>query len=50
MQQHSADALVLAVLCDFKETEPRAVVHEILKRLMAIQQDDFKTLRVVSVC
>ncbi|MEI6706356.1 MAG: hypothetical protein WCK96_04370 [Methylococcales bacterium] len=45
MQQHSADALVLAVLCDFKETEPRAVVHEILTRLMAIQQDDFKTLR-----
>ncbi len=45
MHQHSADALVLAVLCDFKETEPRAVVHEILTRLMAIQQDDFKTLR-----
>jgi predicted transposase/invertase (TIGR01784 family) len=45
MQQQSADALVLAVLCDFKETEPRAVVHEILTRLMAIQQDDFKTLR-----
>jgi hypothetical protein len=45
MQQNSADALVLAVLCDFKETEPRAVVHEILTRLMAIQQDDFKTLR-----
>lgn len=45
MQQNSADALVLAVLCNFKETEPRAVVHEILTRLMAIQQDDFKTLR-----
>jgi predicted transposase/invertase (TIGR01784 family) len=45
MQQNSADALVLAVLCDFKKTEPRAVVHEILQRLIALTQDDAKTLR-----
>lgn len=45
MQQNSADALVLAVLCDFKESEPRAVVHEILQRLVAIQADDPKGLR-----
>jgi predicted transposase YdaD len=45
IQQNSADALVLAVLCDFKELEPRAAVHEILTRLIAIQQDDAKGLR-----
>lgn len=45
MQQNTADALVLAVLCDFKAVEPRAVVHEILQRLIVIQQDDPKGLR-----
>jgi predicted transposase/invertase (TIGR01784 family) len=45
LKQNSADALVLTVLCDFKETEPRAVVHEILQRLMALQQNDLKSLR-----
>ena len=42
MQQNSADALVLAVLCNFKETEPRAVVHEILTRLMAIPRTAYR--------
>jgi len=45
MQQNTADALVLAVLCDFKDTEPRAVVHEILQRLIAMQRDDPQRLR-----
>lgn len=45
LQQNSADALVLAILCDFKETQPRAVVHEILSRLIAMQQDNLKALR-----
>lgn len=45
LNQNSADALVLAILCDFKDTEPRAVVHEILQRLIAIQQNNIKGLR-----
>jgi len=45
MQQPSADAIVLAVLCDFKGTEPRTVVHALLKKLIAISHDDSKALR-----
>ncbi|NJO17523.1 MAG: hypothetical protein HC877_17840 [Thioploca sp.] len=45
MQQNSADALILAVLCDFQEIEPRTVVREILHRLMTLQPDDPKGLR-----
>ncbi|NOQ34393.1 MAG: hypothetical protein GQ569_00675 [Methylococcaceae bacterium] len=45
MQQNSADALVLAVLCDFKEVKPRAVVHEILTRLIKFSNNDSKMLR-----
>ncbi len=45
MQQNSADALVLAVLCDFKDEEPRAMVHEILTRLIALSDQDSKMLR-----
>ena len=45
MRQNSADALVLAVLCDFKDMKPRAVVHEILTRLLALMGQDSKGLR-----
>lgn len=45
IQQNSADALVLAVLCDFKDMQPRAVVHEILTRLLALMGQDSKGLR-----
>ena len=45
MRQNTADALVLAVLCDFKETKPRKVVHEILTRLIALTESDSKALR-----
>jgi len=45
MQQNSADALVLAILCDFKKVEPRAIVHEILTRLIAFSHNDSKVLR-----
>ncbi len=36
MDQGTPDALVLAVLCDFRGREPRAVVREILTRLQAL--------------
>lgn len=49
LTQNSADALVLAILCDFKETQPQTVVHEILQRLMALQQDDAKIREYVSM-
>lgn len=34
LQQNSPDAWVLAVLCDFKNSSPRDIVHTILARLM----------------
>jgi predicted transposase YdaD len=34
LRQDSPDAWVMAVLCDFKDRPPRAVIHEILTRLM----------------
>jgi predicted transposase YdaD len=45
MQQNSADALVLAILCDFKETKPCKVIHEILARLIVLSDNDSKVLR-----
>ena len=45
IRQNSADALVLAILCDFKETEARVVINEVLTKLMAITKDDHKMLR-----
>ncbi|MDQ7090334.1 MAG: hypothetical protein Q9M50_06775 [Methylococcales bacterium] len=45
MQQNSADALVLAVLCDFKDSEPRTVIHDILSKLIILSNDDSKMLR-----
>ena len=45
MQQNSADALVLAVLCDFRNDDPKTVVHEILTRLIALSANDSKMLR-----
>jgi len=45
MQKNTADALVLAVLGDFKEVEAKSVIHEILARLITITKGDNKALR-----
>ncbi len=45
MAQNTPDALVLAVLCDFKGSNSKEVVHEIISRLMELTQDDKKSLR-----
>ena len=45
MQQNTADALVLAILCDFKGVDSKVVVHEVLSQLMAILKDDNKAVR-----
>jgi hypothetical protein len=45
LQQDSADAWVLAVLCDFHGRKPRAVIHEILTRFLRVFQDQPSMLR-----
>ena len=45
LRQDSPDAWVLAVLCDFHGRQSRAVIHEILTRLMERFQDQQPTLR-----
>jgi predicted transposase YdaD len=45
MAQNTPDALVMAILCDFKDSNTKAVVHEIICRLMELTQDDKKSLR-----
>ena len=45
LRKDSPDAWVLAVLCDFHERQSRAVIHEILARLMQRFQDQPSTLR-----
>lgn len=45
IRQNTADALVLAILGDFKDSEAKTVVHEVLSRLIAITQGDSKALR-----
>lgn len=45
MQKNTADALVLAVLGDFKDAEAKSVIHEILTRLITITKGDHKALR-----
>lgn len=45
MAQNTPDALVMAILCDFKDSNTKVVVHEIICRLMELTQDDKKSLR-----
>lgn len=45
MAQNTPDALVMAILCDFKDSTTKEVVHEIICRLMELTQDDKKSLR-----
>ena len=45
LRQDSPDAWVLAVLCDFHGRQSRAVIHEILTRLMQRFKDQQPTLR-----
>ena len=40
LQQDSPDALVLAILCDFKNRPAKDVVHYIVKRLKTLLKDD----------
>ncbi len=45
LQQNNPDALVLAVLCDFKGRPEREVVRHILSRLRGLLQDNLQGLR-----
>lgn len=45
LQQDNPDALVLAILCDFKGRSDREVVHYILQRLRALTRDNESRLR-----
>jgi hypothetical protein len=45
IDQNSPDALVMAILCDFKGADSKAVVHEVLTKLIAVLQNDSKSLR-----
>ena len=45
INQNSPDAIVMAVLCDIKDRDSKAVIHEILTKLKVITQDDSKQLR-----
>lgn len=45
MAQNTPDALVMAILCDFKDSNTKEVVHEIISRLMELTQEDKKSLR-----
>lgn len=45
MAQNTPDALVMAILCDFKDSSTKDVVHEIISKLIALSQDDKKMLR-----
>ena len=45
LQQDNPDALVLAILCDFKEQDARTVVRYILQRLQVLLKDDSSRLR-----
>jgi len=45
LEQNTADALVLAILCDFNDTASQVVVHELLKRLINMLKNDEKSLR-----
>jgi hypothetical protein len=45
LAQDNPDALVLAVLCDFGERDPQAVVNHIFSRLRRLTGDDSKAFR-----
>jgi hypothetical protein len=45
INQNSPDAIVMALLCDIKEMEMKAVIHEVFIKLMATLQNDSKKLR-----
>lgn len=45
INQNSPDAIVMAVLCDIKDRDSKAVIHEILTKLKALTQNDSKRLR-----
>jgi hypothetical protein len=45
LAQDNPDALVLAVLCDFRDREPRRVVHHIFQRLLDLLGDNPKRFR-----
>jgi hypothetical protein len=45
LQHDSPDALVLAILCDFKGREPRLVVRHIIQRLQNQLNDNSSRLR-----
>lgn len=45
LQHDSPDALVLAILCDFKERDSRLVVRHIVQRLQALLKDNESGLR-----
>lgn len=45
LRQDSPDAWVLAILCDFKDAQPREVVHNILARLQERLGENLPRLR-----
>ncbi len=45
INQDSPDAIVMALLCDLKDTDAKTVVHDIIAKLIAMTQDDNKRLR-----
>jgi len=45
MEQESPDALVMAILCDFKGEPIKNVIHQLLTKLIRLTQNDSKMLR-----
>jgi len=45
LARDNPDALVLAILCDFGEREPRVVINHIISRLKQLTGDDTKAFR-----
>ena len=45
LKQNSPDAIIMAVLCDFKDQDNKTVIHEILTKLTALTQHDSRQLR-----
>ncbi len=45
LQQNTPDALVLAILCDFKQKDPREIVGYIIDQLLAHTKNDIQAFR-----
>ena len=45
LQQDKPDALILAILCDFKGKNPRQIVEYIINKLQEYTKDDIKAFR-----